>query len=217
MDNLRGAAAYVIAGVLAYLLGAVPFGFVIARLKGVDIRTQGSGNIGATNVFRVVGKPWGILTFALDFLKGLVAVLLAPLAGRALAPAADAEILKIVGAALAIAGHNWPVYLGFRGGKGIATSGGAVLGIAWQPVAAGFAAWIVIFLLSRYVSVASIVAAITLVSCAWAVPAIGWPACAVFTLLGALAIHRHKGNIARLVKGTEHRFEFRKRKKGGGT
>jgi glycerol-3-phosphate acyltransferase PlsY len=215
MDNLRIVAAYGLTAALAYILGAVPFGFLIARLKGVDIRTQGSGNIGATNVFRVVGKPWGILTFALDFLKGLAGAWLAPKAGLALAAAADVEFLAIVGAALAIAGHNWPVYLGFRGGKGIATSGGAVLGIAWQPVAAGFVAWVLAFLLTRYVSLASIVAATTLVCCAWAVPSIGWPTCAVFTLLATLAIYRHKANIARLAKGTEHRFEFGRRKKGG--
>ncbi len=194
--------------VSAYLLGAVPFGLLVARARGVDIRTVGSKNIGATNVFRSIGKPWGVLTFLLDALKGFAPAFLFPMIGKcACTNFQPLENLGLWCGAAAIIGHNFPVYLRFRGGKGVATSAGVLLGIAPLAVAIGLAVWAVIFFTTRYVSVASICGAL-------AVPLVGWlfylrkgivlPV--VLTLLAALIIWRHRANIQRLIAGTEHRF-----------
>jgi glycerol-3-phosphate acyltransferase PlsY len=208
------AALYASCLIAAYLLGAVPFAFLIARIKGIDIRTVGSGNVGATNVFRCVGKGWGSLCFACDAAKGFVPAFFFPMIAQAFLPVPNPDLLKILCAAAAIAGHNWPVYLKFKGGKGMATSAGSLLGIAWLPVAIALAAWVVVFLIGRYVSVASIIAAVVVGVCAWVFPpapgALLIPV--ALTLLAALAVVRHKSNIQRLANGTEHRFEFRKKK-----
>ena len=196
----------------AYLAGAVPFGFLIARARGVDIRTVGSGNVGATNVFRSVGKGWGILTFVCDALKGFLPAFFFPALARAWTGIEPPAVFAMLCGMAAIVGHNWPVFLRFKGGKGIATSAGALLGAAPPAVGVGLAGWLVVFLLTRYVSVASVAAAAL-------VPAAGWwlygrQGCALpalLTLLGALAIWRHRGNLQRLRAGTEHRFDFRKR------
>ena len=196
--------------VAAYLLGAVPFGLLLSRLKGVDIRTVGSGNIGATNVFRSVSKPLGIATFACDFLKGLLPACCFPILGKWITGTFQGPEIGLLCGVAAIAGHNWPVYLKFKGGKGIATSAGVLLGIAPQAVAWGLLSWIVLLLATRYVSVASIGAAIV-------VPVVSWTLYSregillpiALTLLGALAVWRHKTNIERLISGTEHRFSFR--------
>lgn len=206
--------------ITSYLLGAVPFGCLIARLKGIDIRQAGSGNIGATNVFRVVGKGWGLFTFFCDVLKGFTAAFFFPMLVKTLpAAAGTTQLLGILCACSAVAGHNWPVYLRFKGGKGIATSAGALLGIAPVPLGFGLISWLIVFPLTRYVSLASIAAALV-------IPASGWflhfrqsvlippgplvPA--ILTLLGALGILRHKTNIQRLIRGTENRFGTGKKK-----
>ncbi len=200
-----------IACVAAYLTGSIPFGLLIARVRGVDIRTVGSGNIGATNVFRCVGKKWGVLVFALDFLKGFIAAGVLPvlLASCATAPAE----IRLVLAAVAVAGHNWPVWLRFKGGKGIATSAGALLGVA--PVAVGLAAvvWFAAFFILRYVSVASLLAALTVGIAPWTplLPDASPWLRVVLGLLALAAIIRHRANIQRLCKGTENRFSFRKK------
>lgn len=207
---MHGIAIFIGGGLIAYLLGAIPCGFLIARARGIDIRTVGSGNIGATNVFRSVGKGWGILTFFCDALKGFIPAWLFPLLACRLFGWAGGPAIAVVCACLAIAGHNWPIYLGFKGGKGIATSLGALLGIA--PAAAGLAAlcWIIIFLATRYVSVASIAAAGTVMLAGWFFyyRGSGLLLPGVLTLLGAMAIWRHKANIRRLLSGTENRFQF---------
>lgn len=196
-------------GILSYLLGAVPFGLLVARARGIDIRKVGSCNIGATNVFRCVGKGWGILTFLLDALKGFVPACLFPLLlGRLTgqpAPPASGLVFML----LAIAGHNWPVYLGFKGGKGVATSAGGLLGVAPAAVGIGLAVWVAVFALSRYVSVASIVAAAAVAVSAWLLYAsAGLLIPIAMTLLAAVLIVRHRANIRRLMQGTENRFEF---------
>lgn len=196
--------------VLAYLLGAIPIGLLLCRLKGIDIRTVGSGNIGATNVFRSVSKPLGILTFVGDALKGFVPAYFFPILGKCLLGCSQGQEFGILCGVAAIAGHNWPVYLKFKGGKGISTSAGVLLGIAPAAVGIGFASWIVLFLTSRFVSVASIGAAIV-------VPVVSWSLYSdrgrllpiVLTILGAIAVWRHKSNIQRLIDGSEHRFSFR--------
>ena len=206
---------WLIGGVSAYLLGSVPFGFLIARACGKDIRTLGSGNIGATNVFRSISKPLGILTFALDFLKGFCGVRLIPLLASALSHTSYENMyLPVFCGALTVVGHNWTCFLGFKGGKGVATSAGLLLGLSPAGVGIAFAAWLVTFLTTRYVSVASIAAAAVLAVAVWplhlATYGIWFPA--VLTLLALLAIWKHRSNIARLRAGTESRFNFGKSK-----
>ena len=200
---------YLICGVVAYLLGSVANGYLIARARGVDIRRVGSGNIGATNVFRSVGKPWGLLTFVLDALKGFLSAWLLPLLARRVVGFQGGTALALFCAALAIAGHNWPLMLGFRGGKGVATTAGAVLGVAPLLVAVGLLVWAAVFVTTRYVSVASMSASILMPVFAWVVrPGGGWLLPTVLTAIGLVTVWRHRGNIRRLAAGTEHRFSF---------
>jgi len=150
-------------GASAYLLGSIPFGFLIAKTRGLDIRTLGSGNIGATNVFRSVSKPLGILTFALDALKGFSGARLIPLAASRLFDLpCEGMALPVFCGAFAVIGHNWTCFLGFRGGKGVATSAGLLLGLSPAGAGIAFAVWLAAFLSTCYVSVASIAAAAAL-------------------------------------------------------
>ncbi len=197
---------------LAYLIGAIPFGLLIGLARGTDVRTCGSGNIGATNVFRSVGKGWGSLALLLDALKGLLPALLFPLAVATLTETAPDHTLRLFCGCAAVAGHNWPVYLRFKGGKGIATTAGALIGIAPAALGIGLLAWVVTFALSRMVSLASLLAAVV-------IPAAAWWLCAddgiatpmALTVLGLSAIWRHRSNISRLVAGTESRIELGKK------
>ncbi len=201
-------------GAAAYLIGAVPSGYLIGRAAGVDIRTVGSRNIGATNVFRCVGKGWGIFTFVLDVLKGFVPAFLFPLlltrAGAAPESAATSSLPGLAYMILAIAGHNWPVYLGFKGGKGVATSAGGLLGVAPAGVGVGLAAWILLLVFTRYVSVASIGSALAVIAACWPLYFADKGAVlpGVLTILGLLVVVRHKGNIARLRAGAENRISW---------
>lgn len=189
----------------SYLLGAIPFALLTARMKGIDIRKVGSGNVGATNVFRAVGKGWGALTFALDVLKGFLPTFLFPILFPVDALALPVGLLY---GCAAVAGHNWPVYLGFKGGKGVATSVGMLLGVAPASVGIGLFFWILTFVISRYVSLASIVAAIAIAASGWWLYGTEEPPvlATVLTILAALVIWRHRSNIERICKGTEHRF-----------
>ena len=196
----------------AYLLGAVPIGLLLARAKGIDIRKVGSGNIGATNVFRSVSKKLGILTFVGDALKGFVPAFVFPILGQTLSGGFQGSDLGVLCGFAAIAGHNWPVYLRFKGGKGIATSAGVLLGIAPAAVGIGLATWVLLFVTSRYVSVASIGAAVAVPAASWFLYLDGGLLLpSVLTLLGAIAVWRHKSNIHRLRTGEEHRFESGKK------
>jgi len=202
-------------GVCAYLLGSIPFGFLIAKARGVDIRTVGSKNIGATNVFRTVGKGAGIAAFALDAGKGFLAVMW----GGHLAPQLfDLDLglllqLKVFSGACAIVGHNWTCFLGFKGGKGVATSLGVVLGLVWLGALFALGIWMVVVLVSRYVSLASIIAAAALGVGVWFLypqePA--WFLC-VLSAFALLAILKHHANIRRLFKGEENRISWSKKK-----
>ena len=201
-------------GAAAYLMGSIPFGFLVARTQGKDIRTLGSGNIGATNVFRSVSKPLGILTFALDVLKGFCGVQLIPWAVAALTRTSyEGMAFPVFCGALAVVGHNWTCFLGFKGGKGIATSAGLLLGLSPVGVGVAFLVWLALFLTTRYVSVASIGAAAALGVAVWPLhlKAQGAWFPAVLTLLAAVAIWKHRSNIARLRAGTESRFHFGKK------
>jgi len=188
-----------------YFLGSIPFGFLIAKAKGIDIREHGSKNIGATNVLRVLGKPYGYATFALDVLKGVVSVLLAT---HYLAP--GHEFAGILAAITCILGHNFPIWLGFKGGKGIATSGGVLLGLMPLAVVIVTAIWVLSFLTTRYVSLASILTAAALPITAFALLHFGyltnWNLFYFSLVVAALAIWRHRSNIQRLLNGTESKF-----------
>jgi glycerol-3-phosphate acyltransferase PlsY len=201
----------ILACVASYLLGAIPFGFVIARARGVDIRTVGSGNIGATNVWRFIGKKWGALVYLLDMAKGYASAALIPTLAAGIAGIETSAQLGLACGLLSVAGHNWPIYLKFKGGKGIATTAGVLLGVAPAAMGLGIAAWLVVFLASRYVSLASILAALTVAASGWFL----YDArllCGVLTVLGGFAVWRHRGNIQRLVSGSEHRFDLWKKK-----
>lgn len=220
---------------LAFLMGSIPFGLIISRAKGVDIRAHGSGNIGATNVLRVVGKPYGIACLLLDMLKGFVPVVIAvnliQIAGRPpqlpigipdgwvlVLPAVDAlnvQIVHILTALCAVLGHNYSPWAGFRGGKGIATSAGVLLGLMPFAVLLLLVVWGLLFLITRYVSVASMGAAAALplltVWGSWHHGRIQdgtWnkPLFVFSVIIAVLAIWKHRDNIRRLREGTEHRF-----------
>jgi len=195
---------------LAYLVGAIPTGYLLARFKGVDIRKVGSGNIGATNVYRCVGKSWGIITFVLDFLKGYLPAALLPLLIQRWTGEPYNASLSVLCGCLAVAGHNWPVYLRFRGGKGMATGAGALLGFAPLVMLIGFVAWLVFFLTTRYVSLSSMLAAIVIAVSAWPLYTGHELIPATLTFMCAVIIWRHKSNLRRLLAGTEYRFTFRK-------
>src|SRR5262245_34055123 len=197
--------------VLSYLLGAVPFGYLIGRWRGVDVLSQGSGNIGATNVGRLLGKRWGVVVFLLDFAKGATPVLLAGL----LPDPSDVELLPqtlpVVAGVAAFLGHLFPVYLGFRGGKGVATGAGVIAVLVPLLTLIVVAAWAAVLFTTRFMSLASLTAAVLLFALRllfWAEP---WarPHLIVtsFCALGSLlVIARHQGNIRRLIAGTEHRL-----------
>ena len=195
----------------SYLLGSIPFGYLAGRMAGIDIRNCGSGNVGATNVIRTLGKSYGYPVFALDFLKGLGAVKVSILiATRMQSEWNPPEMFGIVAAISSVLGHSFPVWLGFKGGKGVATSAGALFGLA--PVAAlvGVAIWIVTFWLTRYVSVASIAAAAALpfviLITTWLSRTTGKLLFYSSVCLAVVVIWRHRSNLSRLIHGTEPRF-----------
>jgi acyl phosphate:glycerol-3-phosphate acyltransferase len=193
-----------------YLLGAIPFGFLMGRLNGIDIRQKGSGNIGATNVFRVLGKSWGIACFFLDFAKGFLAAGVVPSLILGEEVVAAHPTLPLLAGAVAILGHNWPVWLHFKGGKGIATSAGVIAAVAPLSLLSGLALWLVCMLLTRIVSVSSITAALGVAVSGWIFYG-GSPVVAgILTALGVVAILRHRANIRRLLKGEEPRFGRKK-------
>lgn len=210
--------AYALAALTGYLLGSIPTGYLVGRAKGVDVRQHGSGNIGATNVLRVLGKKPGIFVFVCDVLKGWLAVTLAnKLFGVAAAdPGAvsggtsSPQFAGILAAIACILGHNFPVWLGFKGGKGIATTTGVLLGLMPLAVLVGAAVWAIAFFTLRYVSVASLLAAATLpvvVGLLWKIGRADGALFAFSLLAAALAWWRHRTNIQRLLAGTESRFQ----------
>lgn len=197
----------------AYLLGSIPWGYIIGKVNGVDIRTVGSKNIGATNVTRCVGKKAGKLCFALDFLKGAIPVI----AAQMILPDGWRYLEYVVVAALfaTVAGHMFPLFLSFKGGKGVSTAAGAIMGLAPEALLVALVVWVIVFLVSRYVSLASIAAAAVLPVVAWVFSwtgNVGTPlsrqplVLGFLTLVSLLAIIRHRSNIQRLLNGTENRF-----------
>ncbi|MEY2489209.1 MAG: acyl phosphate:glycerol-3-phosphate acyltransferase [Verrucomicrobiota bacterium] len=196
---------------LGYLFGSFPAGYFAGRIAGVDVRSTGSGNIGATNVLRVLGKRWGYAVFFVDAFKGLAAVRIAFFLAEHLSSArSHAVYFAILAAVMCVVGHTFPVWLRFKGGKGVATSAGAVFGL--MPLAAViiFLVWVVVFEITRYVSVASLVAASALpVAVAlllhWEIIE-GVGLLYFSTTLAILVVWSHRSNFSRLLKGTEQRF-----------
>lgn len=195
---------------LAYLIGAIPSGVVLTRMAGIaDLRRQGSGNVGATNVYRVAGKRLGVLTLVADMLKGVVPLLvLRYLIEHGTLPRTSAEVPLLALAALFLfVGHCYPVYLGFKGGKGVATALGVFLVLAPPALIPPLLVFVLVLWRWRYVSLASISAALTI---PFAMLGFGyaWSMVVVTFIIAAGVIYRHKDNIVRLREGTENRFNF---------
>jgi acyl phosphate:glycerol-3-phosphate acyltransferase len=208
---------YFSAALMAYFLGSIPWGYIAGLLNGVDLRKEGSGSTGATNTLRVLGKKWGYAVFALDAFKGWLAVMGSFGVAALLFNASEQEIIHagVVAAFFAVAGHTYPVWLRFQGGKGIATSAGVMIALFPPAVFAfGLAVWGTLFFSTRYVSVASLGAAIALPTASAALLIAG--KCdlirtAIALLMCILAVWRHRSNISRLVAGTEKRFDKKTR------
>jgi len=207
--------------VVAYFLGSIPTGYLAGVAKGIDIRVAGSGNIGATNVFRILGITAGIIVLVVDGLKGWVAVAKVPEIVYKIYygtswddQAAEMEYLRIIAGICVILGHNYTCWLKFKGGKGIATSAGVLAALIPVTFIIGLSTWIVACLITRYVSVASIAAAAVLPFATWGIRYFGvhysHRMVIVAALMGALAIYKHKANIGRLMNGTENKLGKKK-------
>ncbi len=193
--------------ILSFFVGSIPFGVLIGQMRGVDVRAAGSGNIGATNVWRVLGPKAGTAAFVLDVLKGVAG----PLLGRWLAP--NSEIGIAACGIFAVLGHTFSPFLGFKGGKGISTSLGALFGLLPLVGVLAFAFWGVLLAATRLVSVASIGACLILPVLAWTLPH-STPAAIVATLMGVLAFVKHIPNVKRILAGTEPRIGQKKNAPG---
>lgn len=192
--------------ILCYLIGAIPFGVIIGKVsRGIDIRQYGSGSMGMTNVLRIVGAQAGVLVFATDIAKGAGAT---ALAGFLLTSPA-AEWGQLAGGAAAVVGHCWPVYIGFKGGRGINTGFGAILMMSWPVALYTLAAFIIVVALFRYASLGSIVASLTMLVALISLVALDEEPFAylVYGLVAVpIVIFRHRGNIQRLLAGTERKM-----------
>jgi glycerol-3-phosphate acyltransferase PlsY len=207
---------YLVTAVLAYFLGSIPTGYLVAKAKGIDIRAVGSGNIGATNVFRILGKGPGIFVLTVDALKGwlacslVVKLVLEVFHNSQIGLSHDElDYQSIVAGICAVLGHNYTCWLNFKGGKGIATSAGVLIALVSHAFLAALAVWLVVFIASRYVSLASILAAFVLPFATWQLekrPAL----IGITTFMAVLAIYKHRANIQRLLNGTENRVGARK-------
>ena len=193
----------------AYLIGAIPFGFLIGKMRGVDVRTVGSKNIGATNVFRTVGKKWGLLAFFCDVMKGFVPTLLAR-------HFTSVSHLALCVAIACVVGHMLTPYMKFKGGKGVATAFGALIALMPATVGMAFALFAIVFACSHYISLGSCTAATALAVMVW-IPFLdhaGYrdlPLCILVTLIAAFIVWKHRSNIGRLVRGEENKiFLFKK-------
>jgi len=202
---------YIFATVVGYLLGSIPNGLIVSKSHGIDVRNFGSGNIGATNVLRVLGHKWGYLVFALDSLKGLLAVLFAFWVSNRFLPDNSSNIMiGIIAGVACILGHTFPIWLRFKGGKGVATSAGVLLGLMPLAVISVFIVWVVLFKTTRYVSVASMGAAIALPIFVLTYLHFGLltgTSRLVFSVvIAAVVLWAHRSNIQRLLQGKEQRM-----------
>lgn len=203
---------YLIIFICAYLIGSIPFGYMFGKMKGIDIREHGSGNIGATNVFRTLGKNYGIPCFLLDFAKGFVPAFCVKkfLKNDDLSVVETAAICAAIGS---IFGHVFTCFLKFKGGKGVATAAGSFMGLAWFPLSLALGAWIICMFIFRIVSLSSIIAALVPPAIVWIDPLDHKYSLAIkilFSVVGVLVVLRHKANIKRLLKGEEPSFRKKK-------
>ena len=195
----------------SYFLGSLPIGYVVGKIAGIDVRKSGSGNIGATNVLRVLGKKYGYAVFFLDALKGFAVVRISlALVSTTAAALPYADFLALLGAVACVIGHSFPIWLNFRGGKGVATSAGVIIGL--MPLAAliVFPIWFIVFEIGRYVSVASMCAAISLpitIALFLKFKVMDSMVLLYFSIaLAVVVVWRHRSNFSRLLNGTEQRF-----------
>ena len=191
---------------LSYVIGSIPFGYIVTRwVKGLDLRQHGSGNIGATNVVRVAGKQWGIVVFLLDVGKGVLAPLLMAFW------ASSGSLAVILAAVAVVCGHNWTLFLRFKGGKGVATSLGAFIAISfvfphlWISLVFSLVVWLIIFYGFRYVSLASLTASFVFCASTFILE-VPWEIKAFSLVLLVFIILRHKTNIKKLISRSENRF-----------
>lgn len=197
----------------AYLVGGIPFGYLIGRLRGVDVRRVGSCNIGATNVFRTVGKKWGLLAFFCDVMKGLLPTLAIKASlGTRFAPDVSWSLyLPLLVGVMCVVGHMLTPYMGFKGGKGVATAFGMLLGLVPALVGVAFAIFALTFALSHFISLGSCVAALFLAIAVW-FPILGTegraniPQAVLITVLSLFIVVKHRSNLRRLAKGTENKI-----------
>jgi acyl phosphate:glycerol-3-phosphate acyltransferase len=211
MQSHQATLGAIVVATLSYLLGSIPSGFLAGKLAGLDIRKEGSGDIGATNVLRVLGKSYGYSVFLADFGKGLAALLIAPALAGQFRVGHLSEIFQIVAAVFVVLGNAFPVWLRFRGGKGVATSAGMLFGLVPGAAVTVITLWIVIFYTTRYVSLASIIATAAL---PFAVVGVAYLTgtnrpLVLYAIIGlsTMVILRHRSNFMRLLRGTEQRFD----------
>jgi glycerol-3-phosphate acyltransferase PlsY len=196
----------------AYVSGSLPFAYIAGAIKGVDLRKQGSGNLGATNVFRVLGWKIGVVVFLLDALKGALPVLMLPLR---IEGATNPTLWAIACGVAAIAGHVRPVFLKFRkGGKGVATAAGVFFALAPVPMAITFAVFVAVVLATGYVSLGSLISAILLPTLLLIAQGAESPLFIVSVIVATFVFWTHRANISRLRRGEEHRFGKRGRVRG---
>ena len=202
-------AVYVLVALVAYLIGSINFAIIFSKkFAGFDVREKGSKNAGTTNVLRTVGKKAAVLTLICDLLKGVVSVLLAMLAAY-IWKETDAEVLKYLAGLFAIIGHTWPVYYGFKGGKGVATSLGVLLMVNAQIGVICLVFALIIMIATRWVSLGSILAAILFPILTVFMTDNFW-AKVISILIGLLVVFNHRSNIKRLKQGTENKLSFKK-------
>jgi acyl phosphate:glycerol-3-phosphate acyltransferase len=209
-----------IIAILSYLVGSIPTSIIVARkMRGIDIRQHGSGNAGGTNAIRVLGWKAGVLVILMDMAKGLIATMLVsrlmygPFPFPNATPFDDFTVVQIIAGCSAILGHVWTLFAGFRGGKGIATAGGMLLGVAPIEVAVAFGVFLIVFLISQYVSLGSLSAAVAFPLTMFfrenifMVDVRGYNTLIFFSMaISLLIFYTHRSNILRLVKGTENRI-----------
>jgi len=207
---------YAIIAITIYLFGSIPWGFLLGKMKGIDLRKHGSNSIGSTNVHRVLGKKYALFCFILDFAKGFIPVLIVTRLMEYNIIDENAEYAIVIAAFAAFTGHVWTIFLGFKGGKGIATTAGIIVALAPLSFVVAISCWMIVFYSTRYVSLASIIAASVLPLVAYALSKYGIvpksnEVLGLLLLLAHLAVFKHKANIKRLFNGTENRFEKRKK------
>lgn len=194
----------------AYLIGSIPFGVLIGKLKGIDIRNTGSHNIGATNALRTLGTKYGLLVFVLDFIKGGLLVFLTKYIINYQSDFFTLTIHPLFYGLAAVLGHLFPIYIGFKGGKGVATVAGIVTAYAWPFTIIAILGFIIVVAITRYVSLGSTIAGIILIIC-WAIFARDDLYLLLFlTITVGFAIIKHIPNYKRIIAGTENKFSFKK-------